>query len=105
VRLGRRWRLRGRRRKPLPPQRRRSAQEILSHLPEGPEGEEAQFDLFSCEVLAARAATVAGGGSPCWGHTPLGPGEDLALAIEVSRAVRDHQWPPLNPYPQPTNLS
>lgn len=49
-------------------------------------------------MLAARAAEMDGGGSPVWSGERLNDGEELALAVEVARAVRDHRWPPLNPY-------
>lgn len=58
-------------------------------------------DLWCCEQLAARAAEVGGGGSPCWGGGRTGPGEDLALVIEVSRALRgetEKPWHKVGPY-------
>lgn len=45
-------------------------------------------DAIQCEMLAARAAETGGGGSPVWGGTVLGPGEELAVRVEVARALR-----------------
>lgn len=64
-------------------------------------GTDPNLDLYCCELLAARAAEVGGGGSPCWGGARLGPGEDLALAVEVSRALRgedERPWHRVGPY-------
>lgn len=58
-------------------------------------------DLYYCEEIAARAAEVGGGGSPCWGGGRTGPGEDLALVIEVSRALKgetEKPWHKVGPY-------
>lgn len=58
-------------------------------------------DLYYCELAAARAAELGGGGSPRYGGMVLGPGEDLALVIEVSRALKEQDqkpWHKVGPY-------
>lgn len=55
--------------------------------------------------MAALAAEVGGGGSPVWSGERPGPGEELALAMEVARCLRGEAelvWEEPSP---PTNLS
>lgn len=83
----------------------RSVKEVLNQPLEGLERDSAILDLVAAELVAARAAELHGGGSPCWTLSVPAPGEELCLAIEVAKAINEHRWPPLNPYPAPTSLS
>lgn len=78
---------------------------MLSRPQEGSERAIANLELVRAEQDAALAAEVGGGGSPIWGGDRLGPGEELALAMEVARCLRGEAelvWEEPSP---PTNLS
>lgn len=94
------WRSRRRR-----PRRPLSLLAVLGRPQEGAEREAANLELVSAERLAALAAEVGGGGSPVWSGDCPGPGEELALAMEVARCLRGEAelvWEEPSP---PTNLS
>jgi hypothetical protein len=78
---------------------------VLSRPQEGVDRAIANLELVSAEQAAALAAEVGGGGSPIWSGDRPGPGEELALAMEVARCVRGDAelvWEEPSP---PTNLS
>lgn len=81
--------------------RKLNSSRILRHLrPPLPDPEPnrdrcyALLEVLEAEELAARAAKVGGGGSPVWGGVALSQGEELALHVEVSRALQEQDHPP-----------
>lgn len=102
--LGKLRRSARRRRRPKP-RRPLSLLAVLSRPQEGVDRAIANLELVSAEQAAALAAEVGGGGSPIWSGDRPGPGEELALAMEVARCVRGDAelvWEEPSP---PTNLS
>lgn len=87
MRFLRRFRRSERPKQPSGQPRRRSLQKVLRAPLEELERAAVQIDIVEAELVAARAAETGGGGSPCWGHTSLGPGEEYALAVEVARCL------------------
>lgn len=100
-------RLRRSARRSRPPKRRRplGLLAVLSRPQEGFDRAIANLELVGAERAAALAAKLGGGGSPVWSGDCPGPGEELALAMEVARCLRGEAelvWEEPSP---PTNLS
>lgn len=99
------WQRSAQQRRPNSRPSRRSVQEVLSSEESPSQRHDNNIGLVEAELLAARNAELAGGGSPVWSAGQIGPGEELALAVEVARAIRNHRCPPQNPYHDATHQS